>query len=1071
MNRYFYTLFPPYCFMVGIFVLIFLNSTDAKGQSRLWGSVIDQDGVGIVVTVQDRLSQLKVTTGEDGSFELIGASEKGDLLIVGKTIDTLQYRYLGFGPHRIVVGRKIHEIEVVEVNTGFQRIPKERATGSFEVLDAKALSAQVGTNILDRLDGMVSGLTFNGTKDNRKYDFMVRGLSTINGPLDPLIVVDNFPYEGDISNINPEDVENVTVLKDAAAASIWGARAGNGVIVINTKKGRLNQPVKIELSAVAQVREKPDLYRQSFLSSPDYIEAEAFFFNKGAYAADFIWSDMLKTPITPAVEIFQQRALGYISAQDSAARIDALKSMDNRDQYKRYSYRPSNMQQYAFSLRGGERRMTYTLAAGYQNEVSELGAKDRKINLRTQQSYAITDKLKVELGAYFTHANNNGQSRPAFNSVRVNGKIVPYLPIADDLGQPIPVYSFLRQSYIDTVGNGALLDWNYYPMCDYLHTSKSNVRQDINANLSVHYQLSTGLKLAVMYQEQQQRITNESYDSPNSYKARNLVNEFTQINYATGLAKRIVPEGGLWSGDYRTISGRNARFQLDYDRRWQKHAIVTLLGSEIRQSRSSYVPQATLYGYHPDPFQSQQVDLVNDYPTLVTGENKRIGGSASRSAEINRFVSLYGNMAYSYDQRYTLSLSARKDASNIFGVKANDRWNPLWSVGTSWHMHKESFFESSILNQLTLRATYGYSGNVDPSRVSQAVISYAGADGIRTLLPHAVITEVPNDQLRWERVNTTNIGVDFALSNGRLSGTLELYRKHGFDLYAPALYDYTVRGYYTTVVMNSADIVGKGIDLRLTSLNIKIPFVWQTTLIANLVDSRTTAYHIQQATRLSTLVGNGTTINPVIGKPLYGLASYRWGGLDGAGNPQGYIGDEKTLQYQQIFNDIAVKGDDSNVVYHGSALPVYQGSLSNTFSYKGLSLSAMFSFRLGYYYRKSTVSYAQLLSNGIGHLDYNKRWKVPGDELHTTVPSLTYPLDSNRERFYAYATPTVSRGDNIYLQFASLSYRIPKIGRIGKMPETNVYLNGSGLGYVWRKDRTELLDNQRSFSLGLRVNF
>src|SRR6185437_11735787 len=153
-------------------------------------------------------------------------------------------------------------------------------------IDNKTLSLQAGTNILDRLNGVASGILFDyskNTSDNKKLNFNVRGLSTINGPQDPLIVVDNFPYEGDINNINPNNVESITILKDAAAASIWGTRAGNGVIVITTKKGKFGEPLKIGFNSNMIVQQKPDLYYLPQLSTADYIGMEQFLFNQGYF--------------------------------------------------------------------------------------------------------------------------------------------------------------------------------------------------------------------------------------------------------------------------------------------------------------------------------------------------------------------------------------------------------------------------------------------------------------------------------------------------------------------------------------------------------------------------------------------------------------------------------------------------------------------------------------------------------------------------------------------------------------------------------------------------------------------
>lgn len=1056
--------------LIPFFLFLNLLNTELQGQTIIKGRVVDDEGVAARVTLVDRITGNGTSSDDRGHFELQVREIPGDLIISGIGIDSLYYKYKDIGPYWIVVTRQENILKEVEINTGFQRIPKERATGSFEILTEKAISAQVGTNILDRLDGMVSGVTFNSTVDRRTYNINVRGVSTINGPLDPLIVVDNFPYDGDIENIHPDDVESITILKDAAATSIWGARAGNGVIVINTKKGKINQPTVIDLNVVSRVTQKTDLWKQQVMSPSEYIEAEEFYYSKGGYSLDLLWSDILKTPVTPAVSVFNDRAKNIISSQDSMERINALRENDSRFQYDRYFYKPARMRQYTTNIRGGEKNVMYSFSLGYQTNEGELGGTENKINLRMNQNFILNDKIKLDVAAYYTQAKTGGEQRPAYNNIKINGKTVPYLSFADDDGNPIPIYSQLRKDYVDTVGQGMLLDWNYYPLVDYKHSNQTSKREDLTANLSLHYQILPFIKLSAMYQYQHQNTEAEQYNSEQSFAMRNLINEFSQIDYVEGTVNRIVPQGGRLNRSNTLVYSQNARFQLDFDYKWQKHAWTALLGNEIRQSNEDYIPHSTMYGYNPDPFQYQLIDPVNHYPTLVTGEKKTLGGYSSQYTQVNRFVSFYGNAAYNYNDRYTVSFSARKDASNIFGLSANDRWSPLWSSGIGWHLHREDFFNISWLDQLSLRGTIGYSGNVDPSKTSRTIIAYGVPNSITTIRPYASVSEFPNNELRWEKVQMTNLALDFSVGKGVLSGSLELYRKHGKDLYAPTFYDYTVRGYYTTVIMNSANMIGKGIDLRLNSINMNKSFRWSTMYILNLVKNHTSAYHITEASRLATLVGNGKSITPVVGKPLYSIASYRWAGLDESGNPVGFLGDDLSTDYQKIFNELSLgSGTDKNVVYHGSSMPVYQGSMSNTFEYKGLSLTAVLSYRLGYYYRRSTISYSQFLNTGLGHSDFANRWKEPGDEGLTTVPSIIFPVNENRDRFYANAEPTVSRGDNIYFQFINLSYTIPKTSR-RRWPKGNVFLNLSDLGYVWRKDNTELMDTRMSISIGTRIN-
>src|SRR5690242_5052150 len=284
----------------------------------------------------------------------VGADESGSFSISIKNLpDTLLVSHVGFRSSRIPV-RKYSggllvalkplngKLETVVVNTGYQKMKPNEVNGAVTVIDNKMLNQQTGINILDRLKNVTSGVAFNEGYGNNnaqnKTDISIRGLSTINGPLDPLIVLDNFIYEGNISNINPQDIESITVLKDAAAASIWGARAGNGVIVITTKKGRFNQKLKVDFSTSFISTNKPDLFSLPDMSTADYIDMEQFLYNKGYFNSTI---SRAYNPLPPAVEVFLQRNQGLISAADSAQQINRLKGIDVKNQYTKYFYQPA----------------------------------------------------------------------------------------------------------------------------------------------------------------------------------------------------------------------------------------------------------------------------------------------------------------------------------------------------------------------------------------------------------------------------------------------------------------------------------------------------------------------------------------------------------------------------------------------------------------------------------------------------------------------------------------------------------------------------------------------------------
>lgn len=1049
--------------------LLPLGLTNAQVMQRIpvKGKVVDQSSLPAAATVIEKGTRNGTATDAEGNFKLQVSSADAVLVLSGNGLKMTEYRLEGRLQVTIVVERIQTEIEVVEVNTGYQRINKERATGSFEQIDEKTLNTQTDRNILKRLDGVVSGLNFNDKADRRKHNMSIRGLSSINGPLDPLIVLDNFPYDGDIENINVDDIESVTVLKDAAASSIWGARAANGVIVITTKKARYATKTSIDFNSQFQLQQKTDLWAQPIIESPDYIALEKFLFDKGYFNSTINNSKRNQTPLTPGIDIMLMAKDKVISEARRDQKLDSLAQIDSRSDYMKYFYQNPFRQQYTLNFAAGNDRMAYRYAVGYEDRNAERGTESNRLNLRFNNSFRISKGLDFDADIYYTRSLDQGKGKPEYGEMRVNNRAVPYLKLADEQGNALPIYTGLRREYIEQMEQYDLLDWNYYPLTDYKSYKNRSVLNDIIANAQVKYSFMNGFQLSAMGQYQLQRAETESLSGIESYSTRNLINRFSQVNTQTGEVKHIVPMGGVMAQSRNTLSSYSGRAQLAYNNTIGRFEIAGILGTEIRQATTESTPFPDQYGYLEMPLSYQPIDLVNMYPTLVTGAMARIGGVANPNSRTNRFVSQYGNLSLTYNTKYVWSISARKDASNVFGLKANEKWNPLWSTGLACHIHKESWMIQDWISKLSLRTTLGYSGNLDPTKMAAIVISYQAPDTYYSFYPYSLISTPRNDNLRWEKTRMINLALDFGLLGNRIAGSFEWYNKRGTDLYGPTNYDYTTFGNAKTMIQNTANMAGNGIDLRLSTRNIDRKFKWNSSFIFSYNESKVTKYKSESANRLANLIGNGNVITPIEGHPLYSIASYRWGGLDAQGDPQGYTLEGISKNYSTIINEISLKNVADNIVIHGSSMPLFQGTLGNTFSYDRFSVSAMLSYRGGYFMRRSTFAFGSFLTRGDGHADFYKRWQNPGDELLTDVPALIYPNNENRERFYRMSEATASKADNIYLQYVSASYRwADHLGK--RLKDGAVSINISNLGFVWRKDDREYIPNSTTFSIGLK---
>lgn len=1019
-----------------------------------------------------------ITTASDaaGKFRIHIVRFPDTLVISHIGYEILQLPVLSTGTlGDIFLQSSATDLEEVVVNTGYQKVKPNELNGSVVLIDNKTLNQQTGLNILDRLEGVTSGLTFNREYGNgnaqSKLGISIRGQSTINGPLDPLIVLDNFIYEGDIANINPNDVESISILKDAAATSIWGARAGNGVIVITTKKGKFNQKLQVDFNAGMITTPKPDLHQLPHMSVEDYMYVEQLLFNKGYFNSQI---NRKYTALTPGVEILLKRRKGEISAEDSAAAMQALLQNDSRQSYEDYFYQPSFTQQYALNLRGGSENLAWLIAGNYDRAVDNLGAVYDKQNFRFTNNFKILKQLSLEVGLYYTNSNSR-PGKPTFTEVStINSRYVPYLRYADADGNALPIYKFYRSDYIDTAGAGLLLDWKYYPLDDYKHRRSNSNIEDITANLALNWQANQWFQLSLQYQYQRQKTLNKGERDIDSYEMRDRINLFSQIDRNTGVVKRVIPLGGYLIINNGQKQSSNLRGQANINKSFGNLKLDAFAGAEIRELNTE-TNSSSFFGYNKDPLTYAIIDMENRYPTFITGGYSSVGGSATLTNTTHRYVALFSGLSWILKGKYGLSASLRKDGSNIFGASTNDKWKPLWSAGAGWEISKESFYHADWLPYLKLRSTLGFSGNVDLSHTALPIASY-GTDP-NTGLPGASISTLNNPSLRWEKSRQINFGLVFHSKNDFISGSIEYYFKKGTDLYGDAPFDYTAWGRSSTLLRNVASMSGRRIDIELHSNNLKGPLQWSTTLLYNYSSNKTTAYYENSALRLFSALGGKKQINPVVGKPLFAMAAFRWGGLDQNGNPQGYLNNELSTNYSAIYLEAVANGlNEGNLIFIGTSLPLSSGSIINSFSWKQLELSISLNFKMGYYFLKPTISYANIVEGGSGSKDFDSRWQKPGDEAITNVPAFSYPVDLRRSGFYTASEINVLKGDHLRIQYINLAYSFtPHTKAIRQL---QLYLNMANLGIVWRANREKLdpdyatsLPPARSISAGFRLSF
>lgn len=1042
-------------------------------QIELQGRVIDQSDRQVLENVNIKLvgSNVAVTTDRKGLFTLRVAT-----LPVEMQLSLTGYRTL-----KIKVSEpKFLDIEMeatsailkeVTVSTGYETLPKERATGSFVQIDQQTYNQQIGTNVLDRLRTITNGVAPVSDRVTVFGDnaMLIRGMSTLTPSIQkPLIIIDNFEYQGDINNINPNDIASVTFLKDAAAGSIWGAKAANGVIVLTTKKGRYGQSIKIDLVSNLTLANPPDLYYDQAIQATDLIEVERFLFSRQYRFTDTARSN--RPPFSPVYELLFQNRAGRLSQPQLESQLASLAQQDVRDDFANYFYRKMVNHQHALSMSGGSETLAWSLGLGADFNISDLSAKYNRYTLRWANQFKFSKKLMANLETAYTYSNSKSGA-PAYGALNVgSGQLPIYTSLSDDNGQALPLYAFYRQGYIDQVGQGKLLDWRYYPLTDHQESVSTNQLKDFNATMGLDYQLLPQLKVSLKYRIQNQTQAFETFNSLQSYTTRNLINNFTQVNASTGIISYIIPKGAIvdWRDD--EVIAQNLRAQLNFHQDWKKHQLSVLGGTEWSKNQNT-TNIDRLYGYDPEISLFGAVDVVNPYPAYLTGGQIYIPNLADRNNTDNRFISLYLNGAYTFNNRYTLSGSARRDASNIFGVATNDRWKPLWSLGASWDILKEGWLKGNPIQQLKLRASYGKQGNIDPRKVAVTTISYQATNNL-TGTPYSVINNYPNPDLRWEEVAMTNVGLDVGLFDGKLSASIEYYRKNMNDLYALVPIDLTTGITAGNVLRNVGQAKGAGWDIQVRSSTTLGRMNWHKDLIFNTYTDRISELN-QNLTLGRQAMSSG--FNILEGYSPSALFAYPWAGLDGVnGDPLGLLNGQPSKDYNAIINQTTIQ----EAVMIGTQMPKYFGSLGSALAYRNFEFAFRFTFKFDYFFKRNTIDYNALVTKLQGHADYAHRWQRPGDELYTNVPSFIYPMNTQRDEFYRNTEILFERGDHVRLQYINLSYQL-RPSTITRLPfkTAKFSIAANQLPIIWKANRVGLdpeaglLRRSANLSFALNISF
>src|SRR5690606_21114085 len=472
-----------------------------------------------------------------------------------------------------------------------------------------------------------------------------------------------------------------------------------------------------------------------------------------------------------------------------------------------------------------------------------------------------------------------------------------------------------------------------------------------------------------------------------SYYTRNTINQFSQIDYNEGIVIRPIPLGSILNEDKTKSWSHYGRAQVNWNEKFgSKHHLTGLLGIEWRQDKQMFDGGGYVYGYDPFLETFAKVDTYSYFPYYHSGLYGMISEGRSRLRRVDNNRSLYALMSYSYAEDLIFTGSIRKDESNIFGVSANKKGVPLWSIGASYNF--QSLLNNHYSDYIKLRTSFGYNGNVDKNTTALLTSKLWRSSNIWGR-PLDLILNPPNNSLRWERIQNMNIGIDFSLLDGWTGGSIEFFVKNGKDLmgHSPVAPQVGVSQFYGNVASTST----KGVDIQMYFTWLKRNNIdFRTDIIFNGVKDKVTDYYINPGSNTDIVTNSG--IVPIVGYPINSLVLYKFMGLDSHGDPTGSVDGNPSTSYSNIIN-----GDDrESIIFLGSKVPTRFGAIRNTISYQKIELSFNITYKFGYYFRNSRSFSSQgLIGGSYKYSDYENRWQNVGDELYTNVPKFVYPRNIN----------------------------------------------------------------------------
>lgn len=984
------------------------------------------------------------------------------------------------------------------VVTGYQTVERRKLTAAVGKLNISDETIGAVKSIDQALAGQIAGLSVTSTSGapGAPAKIRIRGTSSLNGTQDPLWVLDGIPLEGtdvpqsnvlnDVSNIqqssiaglNPADIENITVLKDAAATAIYGARAANGVIVITTKKGKVGKPV-INFSSKFTYMPTLSTNRLNMLNSQEKVDLElellrsnfAYGDNKGGVSK-----------IISGYGLTDAYKKGGWSALTPEAQTDISRLRNTETDWGDILFRDAFNQEYSLSLSGGNERVTYYTSIGYYQENGNVkGVGLDRLNIVAKTSYKVNRMLKFGVSLFVNRRNNKTYLTDTYglvNPVYYSRKANPYYQPFDANGNY--VYDFDVQNNSDT-------DLGFNIFEERKNTSNEETINALSSIFDAELRFNDKLKFTTQLGLQLDKASKEQIADKESFSMRIIRKNSKYWDSASQSNKYFIPDGGVHKAYENTNSQITWKAMGEYRDSFNDiHELEVMVGTELRKTWYETLFSAG-YGFDRQTLTTKPVVFPDE-------DRARQFPLHQKTYKENAYVSFFSTASYSLMNRYTFGGSIRFDGSDLFGVDKKYRYLPLYSVSGLWRLSNEPFMQGTRkwMDNLAFRVSYGIQGNIDKNTSPFLLGKYI----VDNILPggseHMIdINSAPNKKLRWEKTQSVNVGLDFSVLNQAINLSVDYYYRKGTDLIGKQMLPLET-GFVSTNI-NWASMVNKGVEVSLSTRNVATKnFSWYTNL--------NFAYNNNKVLREA--IPEAQTIPGREGYPVDAIFAIKTAGLDEEGYPLFYDKEGKKVTLKELYrlqdpfglgftvnSDVTPAEERSFYSYIGSQDTPYTGGLINTFSYKNWELTANLSFNLGGYVR-TTPSY--------NFINFDRGQNVNSDILDRWTPENTdgrlpalITSEKRADEYYWYDQKSeiyknldiwVKKLNYFRLQNLRLGYRLPeKITKSLGMGSASVAIEGRNL-LVFGSSYKNFLDPEsmynpyappipKSITFSLNLNF